>query len=635
MDKSTLSQQGILCVPDLILHEQHILCRSPFLKRLNAALFGHVINEVVVVVTTMAEDADEDLFELYIVDKMGKAGFDTEVLGSFVASAIKDGWNEGLQEIEPETQDELVELLSSAAPSDEDCTLLANDMCSRYARFMSGSPLPVLKESRFDFAHQDSCDATVQEIELSGKPEVDIDGPEALAMDSLSVSHTAADITLPGMLNIYGNRRDSSFQFQSQMRSLIENLNEFNDEQLLALLDLDDYELRSMLLMLLDLEGDARFFENTIRKPICKYFLAGQCMRADCNFSHNLKSVPCKHFTEGWCQNGDSCQFDHDENALLMSAVHLLKYGGEAISMLVTQPNHLDVTQGASLRAPSMDSASFPALPVTSTFNSDRSKFADTVHESDQGQMNMNFAEKLKLAELVQSFPSVWSEEIEETFANNKFHLANSINALNKKYPGAYVQPKKVKEDVGSRISTRVGPRKLGSSLGWLQTGLSLSHTYQKLRQEAIEHAQLRNRFYQEATSAFVAGAKLQARDLSQKGRYHDQRMRACHQEAAAEMFAERNKNGLPEDVIDLHGLHVQEALSYVEEFLLRLEGKYRSCIIVTGTGHHSEHGHIHKNHQARLAPAVTKYLSELGYQYADASAKHGGKGGIFEVYLQ
>ena len=55
---------------------------------------------------------------------------------------------------------------------------------------------------------------------------------------------------------------------------------------------------------------------------------------------------------------------------------------------------------------------------------------------------------------------------------------------------------------------------------------------------------------------------RMQARELSRKGRYHDVMMKGSHQEAAEEMFVQRNKSGMAENVVDLHGLHVQEALS-------------------------------------------------------------------------
>ena len=65
-------------------------------------------------------------------------------------------------------------------------------------------------------------------------------------------------------------------------------------------------------------------------------------------------------------------------------------------------------------------------------------------------------------------------------------------------------------------------------------------------------------------TPTYMLGTPVwvQARELSRKGRYHDQMMQRHHEEAAEEMFVQRNKSGMPENVVDLHGLHVQEALS-------------------------------------------------------------------------
>ena len=56
--------------------------------------------------------------------------------------------------------------------------------------------------------------------------------------------------------------------------------------------------------------------------------------------------------------------------------------------------------------------------------------------------------------------------------------------------------------------------------------------------------------------------------------------------------------------------------------------------MVVTGTGHHSSHGHLHKGQQSRLAPAVTSYLNDQGYEFRDVSSKHGGRGGMYEVSL-
>jgi len=87
--------------------------------------------------------------------------------------------------------------------------------------------------------------------------------------------------------------------------------------------------------------------------------------------------------------------------------------------------------------------------------------------------------------------------------------------------------------------------------------------------------------------------------------------------------------------VVDLHGLHVQEALSYLEVLLVKLEAQYATCFVITGTGHHSTHRHLSERQQTRLAPAVLNYLQSNGYRYKDASSKHGGVGGMYEVQLR
>lgn len=48
------------------------------------------------------------------------------------------------------------------------------------------------------------------------------------------------------------------------------------------------------------------------RKP-CVYMLNdGRCMRADCRFAHDLKTITCKYWLDGECLKGENCEFLHD-----------------------------------------------------------------------------------------------------------------------------------------------------------------------------------------------------------------------------------------------------------------------------------------------------------------------------------
>jgi hypothetical protein len=45
---------------------------------------------------------------------------------------------------------------------------------------------------------------------------------------------------------------------------------------------------------------------------VCRYFLVGECKRADCRFSHDLNRAVCRFWMKGQCLNGDGCNFLHD-----------------------------------------------------------------------------------------------------------------------------------------------------------------------------------------------------------------------------------------------------------------------------------------------------------------------------------
>eukprot|EP01029_Cantina_marsupialis_P010324 TRINITY_DN2348_c0_g1_i1.p1 TRINITY_DN2348_c0_g1~~TRINITY_DN2348_c0_g1_i1.p1 ORF type:complete len:558 (+),score=177.33 TRINITY_DN2348_c0_g1_i1:34-1707(+) len=47
------------------------------------------------------------------------------------------------------------------------------------------------------------------------------------------------------------------------------------------------------------------------RDRICKYFMQGQCLRKDCQFSHDPSSIPCSYFRSGHCNRGDECMYSH------------------------------------------------------------------------------------------------------------------------------------------------------------------------------------------------------------------------------------------------------------------------------------------------------------------------------------
>lgn len=72
---------------------------------------------------------------------------------------------------------------------------------------------------------------------------------------------------------------------------------------------------------------------------------------------------------------------------------------------------------------------------------------------------------------------------------------------------------------------------------------------------------------------------------------------------------------------MDLHGLHVAEAIEFLTEMLPQLADEGLQTIrIVTGSGHHS----AGSSGKARLRPAVERFLNSEGYHYSEIPDQRG-----------
>lgn len=109
--------------------------------------------------------------------------------------------------------------------------------------------------------------------------------------------------------------------------------------------------------------------------------------------------------------------------------------------------------------------------------------------------------------------------------------------------------------------------------------------------------------------------------------------MRKAHREAARELYDARNKaaaSSNPEDEIyvDLHGLHPEEAVEYLDRVLQEHRKSEKPIYAITGTGHHS------KNGKDKVGKAVRNYLNEWRYGYREFSVPgdRNNVGGILGV---
>ncbi|XP_047941329.1 polyadenylate-binding protein-interacting protein 7-like [Salvia hispanica] len=173
----------------------------------------------------------------------------------------------------------------------------------------------------------------------------------------------------------------------------------------------------------------------------------------------------------------------------------------------------------------------------------------------------------------------------------------------------------------GDRFQSRGSAR---SSPVWLETGDAVANIYSEMRGEARDHARVRNVYFEQARQAYLVGNKALAKELSIKGQLHNMHMKAAHGKAQESIFRQRNSdiqtNGR-EQMIDLHGLHVSEAIHVLKRELAVMKNAARSMdqrllvYICVGTGHHTRGART----PARLPTAVQRYLlEEEGLDYSE-----------------
>lgn len=183
----------------------------------------------------------------------------------------------------------------------------------------------------------------------------------------------------------------------------------------------------------------------------------------------------------------------------------------------------------------------------------------------------------------------------------------------------------------------------------WLETGERTNQAYLRIRQDAFKHGGLRNKFLQRyysfqsaelhqevanpkysAAQAWNRNDARAAKALSLRGQSENDLMRKAHREAARILYEERNKDSPSgsEIYVDLHGLHPEEAVEYLETVLTEQQRSGRPVYAITGTGHHS------KNGKDKVGKAVRSWLNEWRYAWREFSVQGDniGVGGILGI---
>jgi len=137
-------------------------------------------------------------------------------------------------------------------------------------------------------------------------------------------------------------------------------------------------------------------------------------------------------------------------------------------------------------------------------------------------------------------------------------------------------------------------------------------------RFEASEHAKRRGELMAQSQAAWNSGDKASAKRLSDEGKKEGQLMDAANARAANLYFEDNNRGkGLGE--IDLHGLHVSEAVERVEQRLKQCEAqRLAQLVVIVGRGNHSAGG------VQKVKPAMEKLIREHRLRVAIGSPNEG-----------
>ncbi|KIX05110.1 uncharacterized protein Z518_05982 [Rhinocladiella mackenziei CBS 650.93] len=391
---------------------------------------------------------------------------------------------------------------------------------------------------------------------------------------------------------------------------------------------------------------------GTAKSPIvCKYWLAsGSCLRADCRFAHDISGYLCKYWMNGNCLAGDACQFSHDP-ALLINHLHTGESNPPQTFQLQDQYD-----QFPSLSSHNVRSTLQAGLVAGNTFipTSQKGRAAlgsigpGSRPHSRPNSRHQNRPETPSSLAMddPEAFPSLGSLGTKRGAKHHGHRSRHGHGSMEKETSSSLAdlvrmspspapgQARKVETSRKIRTyggSESAAARKIPEPqhIPWLETGSRANQQYLKYRQEAIKHGSIRNKFLQSAAQAWNRNDARAAKALSLRGQAENDAMRKAHREAAKALYDERNKHlsTMPTDddeelYIDLHGLHPEEAIEYLENILLTHAKRGRRIIYaITGTGHHS------KNGKDKVGKGVRNWLNEWGYIFREFSVP-GERGG-------
>ncbi|XP_078072540.1 NEDD4-binding protein 2 [Mustelus asterias] len=253
--------------------------------------------------------------------------------------------------------------------------------------------------------------------------------------------------------------------------------------------------------------------------------------------------------------------------------------------------------------------------------------------QTRQDQSNMrsllstkDCATKLKEKHLLEMFPGIDKHFIVEMYKDNNYSFQQTEQFLKSVFDCDLESTKtiKVHESVhqnelavgrNKKAMTNKDVKELDGEHAFQDAEFP---DYEDFRAEAVLHRRKQQECFSKAAEAHRRGMKPVAVFYAQQGHLHGEKMKEANYRAAAKILKQVNVSLLPQNVLDLHGLHVEEAQYHLENVLLEKITEYQQkggkpyLSVITGRGCHSQGG------VARIKPAVIDYLRSHNFRFTE-----------------
>ncbi|KAI0272648.1 hypothetical protein BC834DRAFT_857672 [Gloeopeniophorella convolvens] len=398
---------------------------------------------------------------------------------------------------------------------------------------------------------------------------------------------------------------------------------------------------------------------------VCRYFLAGECLRADCRFSHDIERALCRFWLRGTCAKGEVCEFLHHIPADV------------DVAGITSAMGRTDLNDNSSNGNPPIDD--FPALdyPSSTGFKSRRGGFNGREQRAPYDNGRSKFG---PVASKSPQPAAVAVPRDPASLAARREAMGSAADSLHNRT--AIVAPKP-----SPRL--KLHPPTL---LPVLPTAESANNMYVTYRSRALQLGAARNACLSRAADAWRRGDGSAAKRFSREGHDLNAKMASELAVSAGNVVRERAKlveqvaqardvawsddpgdrsargsacgNGLgvilgiarrdsigeqrelnsgerAESVLDLHGIHAAEATEILEEFLLTVGvirrralpllmsvcyswnvkifmRRYPAYVIVGDEKVAGSHDPARAASRERLSTGVREWLHRWGYPWSE-----------------